>query len=150
MITVRSGRNEDLATLRQIELSAAALFSPSDLPPELPQATSVSELARVLADGLLWVAQDERAEPVGFVACKLFGTALHILEMDVTPDRGRRGIGSLLLQHAITCAGQMPRVDVLTLTTFRHVAWNAPFYTKNGFKALEGDGGYAHLARALA
>jgi hypothetical protein len=37
----------------------------------------------------------------------------------------------------------------LTLTTFRHVAWNGPFYARYGFVELHEDALDEHLARTV-
>ena len=60
----------------------------------------------------------------------------HLEEMNVHPDHGRRGIGSQLLGTVISWAraGGFPGV---TLITFRHLPWNAPFYERHGFVQLD-------------
>lgn len=47
----------------------------------------------------------------------------------------RRGIGTTLLEAAAAWAATTP-ARTLTLTTFRHVPWNAPFYAGRGFAEL--------------
>ncbi|TGS57679.1 GNAT family N-acetyltransferase, partial [Mesorhizobium sp. M3A.F.Ca.ET.201.01.1.1] len=65
------------------------------------------------------------------------GGALHIWELDVRLDRQGSGIGRALIERAIEDAKRRG-LSTVTLTTFRDVAWNAPFYRKFGFRVLEG------------
>ena len=63
------------------------------------------------------------------------GGELHIWEFDVRLDGQRRGIGRRLLQRLIAEASAAG-LSAITLTTFRDVPWNGPFYQSMGFKLL--------------
>lgn len=93
------------------------------------------------------MASQEPAEPglVGFLAAEVVDQGLHIAEMGVVPSSGRQGIGRALLKAAVEHAGQRGLRGV-TLTTFAHIPWNAPFYAKNGFVELAP----AHVGPGLA
>lgn len=52
-------------------------------------------------------------------------------------DRQRLGIGRCLLRAAIH-EGRLRNLASVTLTTFRDVPWNAPFYAMHGFLELGG------------
>jgi GNAT superfamily N-acetyltransferase len=59
------------------------------------------------------------------------GTA-YLAALAVLPSDMRTGVGSRLLERACEWArGQ--GYPAMTLTTFRDVPWNAPFYAKRGF-----------------
>jgi N-acetylglutamate synthase-like GNAT family acetyltransferase len=60
----------------------------------------------------------------------------HLDEMDVMPDFGRQGVGTRLVRTIIDWARSDNHLE-LTLITFRHLPWNAPFYEKMGFKVME-------------
>jgi ribosomal protein S18 acetylase RimI-like enzyme len=77
------------------------------------------------------VAQDDR-RLVGFAACELFEDALHVWELAVARPAQGRGAGQALMRAAIEAARGRGRAAV-TLTTFRDIAWNAPFYARLGF-----------------
>ena len=53
----------------------------------------------------------------------------------VHPDYGRRGIGTALLTAACAYA-QEHGSPWITLTTFRDLPWNAPWYARHGFTVL--------------
>jgi predicted N-acetyltransferase YhbS len=53
----------------------------------------------------------------------------------VLPAHGRRGVGAALVRAV--CAWARERgLPSVTLTTYRDVPWNAPFYTRLGFRTL--------------
>ena len=54
------------------------------------------------------------------------------------PDHARRGIGRQLIEHAAGWARDHG-YPALTLTTFRDVIWNAPYYERLGFRVLTAD-----------
>lgn len=98
-----------------------------DLPVEFHQ--------RLIARGTSWTATDDLDQPVGFLSAEVFSDDLHIWELSVRRDRQRQGIGRQLIERAIEEAVVRELVSI-TLTTFHHVPWNAPFYAKLGFQIL--------------
>nr|WP_042658913.1 GNAT family N-acetyltransferase [Komagataeibacter oboediens] len=82
-----------------------------------------------------WVAVDEQERIAGFLSAQPHGHDLHILEMSVARDRQGRGLGRRLLAAAYDGA-RARGLSGLTLTTFRTIPWNAPFYEKVGFDQL--------------
>jgi GNAT superfamily N-acetyltransferase len=77
--------------------------------------------------------------PVGFALVEMLADDLpHLDEVDVKPSHGRRGLGTALVRAACewaTAAG----FSMLTLTTFRAVPWNLPFYARLGFVEIPRD-----------
>ena len=72
---------------------------------------------------------------VGFVSVRLVDGEAHVDQLSVVPECGGRGIGRDLLDAAIRWARHQGLSGV-TLTTFRDVPWNAPFYLRVGFEVL--------------
>ncbi|NHR08443.1 GNAT family N-acetyltransferase [Chromobacterium haemolyticum] len=133
---IRPAAPEDFARLAEIERAAAARFDPQDLPPALADdALPRDELAAAHAAGLLWVAADADGTH-GFLLARRYDDSLHLQEMDVCPRRQGQGLGSALIAHAETAAHRLG-LRRLTLTTFEHLAWNAPYYYKRGFLRLD-------------
>lgn len=64
----------------------------------------------------------------------LFGQ-LHLEELAVHPSQQAKGLGTALVRAVITEARQRGGTS-LTLTTFRFVAWNAPWYERLRFRVL--------------
>jgi GNAT superfamily N-acetyltransferase len=56
--------------------------------------------------------------------------------MDVDPAHGRRGLGAALVETVCDWA-RIQGYGVISLSTFRDLPWNAPFYAKLGFQILD-------------
>ena len=70
---------------------------------------------------------------VAGVACvDLHDGAWHLAQMSVHPSAQRRGVGSALLLDVVARAAAAG-ASAVTLTTFRDVPWNMPFYARLGF-----------------
>jgi GNAT superfamily N-acetyltransferase len=125
-------RPEHLDALSGIELAAARML-PGHAPASVLQETTPrAEFERAQQEGRLWVAVVNET-PVGFAHVEMLADGLpHLQEMDVAPDHGRRGIGTSLLRRVLARVAQAGH-DQLTLTTFRDVPWNMPFYARVGF-----------------
>jgi len=127
---------ELLHSLPAIEQAAVALFDAVDLPPALRQKTiAVEELLSAANQGHLWVAVSSTDEPVGFALVSVQDDTVHLEEMDVHSAHVRQGIGRALVQTICDRAREQG-FEAVTLTTFRRLAWNAPFYARLGFVSL--------------
>ncbi len=135
MIEVEIGLAEpaDVATLPAIERDASAIFSPEDLPPEIAAHTlPIENLIQAQREGRLIVARGSTGSVLGFAHVMRIDDGALLEELDVDPKFGRRGIGRRLVEAACGWARQR-RLHSITLSTFREVAWNAPFYARLGF-----------------
>jgi ribosomal protein S18 acetylase RimI-like enzyme len=144
MSGVQFGMNISLATesqlpaLADIEKSAAQAFLDiHDLAWLAEGEVQPLERHRDLMHlGTNWVACDDRGKPVGFLSAEVFGNDLHIWELSVHRDHQGVGLGRSLMEKAIAGA-RLRRLKSVTLTTFRDVPWNAPFYQRLGFQRLD-------------
>jgi ribosomal protein S18 acetylase RimI-like enzyme len=89
-----------------------------------------------------WVAVDEDDRPVAYLTSRVVDGNAHIEQVSVAPSHARRGIGAALIDHLAAVTGQP-----LTLTTFRDVPWNAPYYERLGFRIVEPGPELAALVR---
>jgi GNAT superfamily N-acetyltransferase len=87
-----------------------------------------------IAADLLHVAV-QHDQCVGFTLALAHGAACHLEQMSVDPASHRRGIGSALLRHLIQVA-KSRGIARVTLSTFKHIAWNGPYYERFGFRYL--------------
>lgn len=69
--------------------------------------------------------------------------------MDVLRAFQGRGIGRALLSTAADWA-RANDLEALSLTTFRNVPWNAPFYASFGFREWDPDAAPASIRASLA
>ena len=100
-----------------------------------------------LAAGTLWVV-DDGGEAVAFLAARVEGQRLHVDELDVRQDRQGHGLGRRLLAHAAEWA-RGRGLTSMSLTTFRSIPWNAPFYARFGFRDWDPVEAPASVAQAL-
>lgn len=126
---------EHIPHLAGIELAAVELFSEVDIPPALrADTTSEKEFLEVQRAGRLWVALADADIPIGFAHVEIVDGVAHLEEIDVLPEYGRRGIGAALVRAV--CEWAAREYDAVTLTTFVHLPWNAPFYRGLGFREI--------------
>jgi GNAT superfamily N-acetyltransferase len=133
----------ELERLREVEVSAGRCFADVGMPEIAADAPpGLAELRRYLAAGRLLVV----GEPVmGYVIWDLVDGAAHVEQVSVHADAARRGLGRALIDRVQVVSGL-----AVTLTTFRDVAWNAPYYRRIGFRELSPDEVTPGLARVRA
>lgn len=135
-ITVRPTRPGDVTALPAIEHAAGQRFR------DYPELAWLAEGDVISAEqhldyaerGLSWLAL-ANDQPVGFILAELHASSLFIVELSVHLDWQGKGIGRRL----IACVADQARkrgLASLTLTTFRDVPWNAPFYARLGFEMI--------------
>ncbi len=136
-VTIGGAKAEEVSALPGIERRAAALFSPEDLSPEVASDTTpLSAYEEAQRQARLIVARDAAGRVVGFAHLEWIGEIAHLEELDVEPEWGRQGIGRRLVLAACDWARSRAS-DRITLSTFRDVAWNAPFYARLGFEKID-------------
>jgi len=59
----------------------------------------------------------------------------HLEELAVRPEHGRAGLGRALVEASAAWAGEAGYASI-TLTTYRDVPWNGPFYATCGFAVV--------------
>jgi putative acetyltransferase len=138
MYTIATARPADLPLLPAIELAAARLLFGRAPEAVLTEVTSQAILRKAQSLGRLWVALADDV-PVGFAHVEILeaGSA-HLEEIDVHPDHGRRGVGTMLVQTVCAWAAATGYGSV-TLSTFRDVPWNMRFYARLGFEVIPAD-----------
>lgn len=135
-ITVRPTRPGDVTALPAIERAAGERFR------DYPELAWLAEGEVISAEqhldyaerGLSWLALANEL-PVGFILAETHVSSLFIVELSVHLDWQGKGIGRRL----IACVADQARkrgLASLTLTTFRDVPWNAPFYARLGFEMI--------------
>ena len=126
---IRTARPDELPLLPPIERASGGPFRDFGMPEiadddPMPLST--------LAHLHVWVAVDPH--PVAWVAVEVLpeDRAAHVEQICVHPDHARRGIGAALLDHVDRWAATRG-LEALTLTTFRDIPWNGPYYRRLGF-----------------
>ena len=121
---IRRARPGELGLLLDIERAAGRAFADIGMP----------EIAEDEPEpvGAAWVAVDEHDAPVAYLTSSEVDGCAHVDQVTVHPSHARRGIGAALIDHLAVVSGRP-----LTLTTFRDVPWNAPYYERLGFRVFE-------------
>lgn len=137
---VRVAVAEDVACLPEIERQAGQLFDDHleqiGLTKEFqPHINSVENFENAQRAGRLWVAVSPFGDAVGFAMVLEIGGCAHLEELDVLPAHGRKGLGSALL-GAVCSWAEQAAYPAVTLSTFRDIPWNAPFYQRRGFQVV--------------
>ncbi|MEO3872363.1 GNAT family N-acetyltransferase [Nonomuraea sp. B12E4] len=125
---VRWAEAGELAGLASIEQAADGLFEQVGIvfPPGTTMIEEASGPGPVLVEG---------EPPAGFALVGWVDDNLHLEQLAVHPDSMRQGIGGRLvtavIDHARACGA-----PAVTLTTYRDVPWNAPWYARHGFSVM--------------
>ena len=140
--SLRLARSEDAAAFHRVEEDAADLLrsAPELAGVAIPPSQSEQAYARLIRRGhcLSAIAGEQ---VIGFAAAAPKGRELHLHELSVARSWQRRRIGATLLK-ALAIDARNSGFRAITLTTWRDIAWNAPFYAAHGFvEVANGDGG---------
>jgi GNAT superfamily N-acetyltransferase len=135
--SIRSARIEELTLLAHIEQSAAIRFL--DTPYSfLVDATPLplDFVQQRFQAGQVWVAVDQQDTVIGFAITREVDDTLYLQEIDIEPQHGQKGLGYALVD-TIRSWAKLSGYAVMSLSTFRDIPWNAPFYAKLGFRILD-------------
>ena len=130
---IRAPRPDEIRLLPQIENAADERFARVGLQivVDMPPATlAVLEFGRTR--GRLWIAASPLGRPVGFALMKLRNDTAWLDQLSVLAGWQQHGYGSALINRTAETARDLG-FDALYLSTYRDIAWNAPFYRRRGF-----------------
>jgi ribosomal protein S18 acetylase RimI-like enzyme len=153
MVVLRPARPDEIETIRALERASAQRFvgRMDALAADEPSPAAV--LAARIADGGLMIAVEDQAV-AGFAMFRPVEDRLYVEQIDVLPAFAGRRIGAALLDAA-TERARTAGLAGLSLSTFREIPWNAPYYRRlefvdvaaltPGMAAIRAE----HLARGL-
>lgn len=141
---IRLADVDDLPLIREVERAAGELFRETEFAFVADdEPMSIENLREHQSKGQVRVAVDDKDLPIGFAVTCLIDGAVHLHEMSIHPTHGRKGIGKQLILAVCQWAKEEGK-SAMTLSTFRDIPWNAPYYARLGFRILEeeelGDG----------
>ncbi|TDD22850.1 GNAT family N-acetyltransferase [Nonomuraea diastatica] len=125
---VRWADADELSGLADVELAADGIFAQVGIvfPPGTTMIEEVEDPGRVLVEG---------DPPAGFALLGRVDGNVHLDQLAVHPRSMRQGIGGRLMAAVIDHA-RASDAPAVTLTTYRDVPWNAPWYARHGFTVL--------------
>ena len=143
---LRLARPEDADDWPAIERAAGQLFR--DVPDlagiDFDHTWQTDDLRRLIRKGHCLTAHID-GRSIGFIATQPFQRELHVWELSVHPDAQQRGIGAGLMRACLIDAANAG-FRAVTLTTFRDVPWNGPFYARLGFAEVNDPASHPRLA----
>jgi GNAT superfamily N-acetyltransferase len=130
---IRPPRADELPRLQEIEVAAGKLFVEVGMPEVAgDEPFPLEELDAFRRDGRAWVVVDEADQPIGYAVALVVDGNGHLQQISVLPAHGRRGLGRRLVEHVCRWAKD-EGLSSVTLSTFKDVPWNGPFYERCGF-----------------
>ncbi|RMC31315.1 GNAT family N-acetyltransferase [Paracoccus alkanivorans] len=138
MTNIRPANACDIRLLPEIERSSGEIFRQW---PGLEwiaddEVQSEERHSAMITGGLALVAEVQGFGIAAFVNGQVTPDAFHIWQMAVHRDRQGHGIGRKLIEAVQRSAVDLG-INALTLTTFREVPWNEPYYQRLGFITLD-------------
>ncbi|HEX4358647.1 MAG TPA: GNAT family N-acetyltransferase [Pseudonocardia sp.] len=143
---IRLVREAELPLLREIERASGEIFrgiGMAEIAEDEP--LSLAELGHYQRAGRAWVGTEGAATttdasgtegvPVAFLLAEPVDGHLHIAQVSVHPAAAGRRLGAALIEHLAGLAVEQGAAG-LTLTTYRDVPWNAPYYRRLGFTEI--------------
>jgi GNAT superfamily N-acetyltransferase len=155
-IHLRRASPGDVEAIRHVEIAAGTLFLTIGMAHIASDSPPTRRLLRTALDrDLLWVAVADGDGDYGheeLVVAYGLGSQLdghlHLEQVSVRPDYGRRGIGAQIFS-AFELNAARAGMPMSTLFTFADVPWNAPYYRRLGYRELRADAFGPQLANAL-
>lgn len=127
---------DDLPRIQSIERAAGEAFRSVGMDAIAEdEPIGEAEFGRFVASGGAWVACGSGGAVVAYLLTERVDSTVHVEQVTVHPEFARRGLGAGLIDVAATWARDKGLYG-LTLTTFRDVPWNAPYYRRLGFTEL--------------
>jgi GNAT superfamily N-acetyltransferase len=132
---IRLANIDDLPALPTIERAAGQQFAELGLACLENITLPMEILVEAQQDGHVWVITAMSGEVVGFAVVSVDKEHLHLEEIDIEPAHGRQGLGRKLIMAICSWAGTR-RIKTMSLSTFRDIPWNAPYYERLGFRIV--------------
>lgn len=131
MVVLRPARPDEIDTIRGLERASAQRFigQMDALAADEPSPATVLA-ARIVGGGLMVAVEDHVI--AGFAMFRPVEDRLYVEQIDVLPAFAGRRIGAALLD-AVTDRTRTAGLAGLSLSTFREIPWNAPYYRRLAF-----------------
>jgi GNAT superfamily N-acetyltransferase len=147
-VVVRLAAQSEIPELQRIEAAGDAQFVAAGHP-EFDDTGTVSavEASEAIDDRRMAVATadvptatDTSTHPIeralaGFILIAMEGTEMAVVQISVSPNHQRQGVGRRLMEGAFEQAALRGHTQLM-LDTQADVAWNAPWYNALGFEVV--------------
>lgn len=137
--SIAAAEPREAAVAAEVERAAGLRFAAQGLP-EIATAEPTPEplLAAAAREGRLLLLHDPDGKVAGFALCDEKDGTAYLAELAVHPraQGGRRGAA---LVEAAAAWGRRRGKARLSLSTFRDIPWNGPYYRRLGFEPMPAD-----------
>lgn len=132
---IRPARAGEAALLAAIEFAAQQRFKPY-MPAIASGGVTAEDIFTTLIEvGRCLVGADGADAPVAFLIWEILDGNAYIRELAVLPEHAGQRLGARLIA-AVAAEARRRGLPMLTLTTFRDIPWNAPYYARLGFTEI--------------
>ncbi len=138
--SITAAEQDDIPALIAVDKAASTLFAPTGLlQPEALEDHVPAHVFEIESQNFnVFVARNQHGWPIGFALIGLRGNGLYLDQVSVHPDYGRKGIGRALMIRVLTEA-ENRKLPHVSLSTFKSVPWNGPFYASIGIREIPHD-----------
>ena len=110
--------------------------------PQIPDLREAAEAER------LWVTE-VGSEVAGYIIADVLDGDAHVAQVSVAPAYAGRALGRAMIEF-LEDWGRAAGCPATTLTTFRDVPWNGPYYLRLGYHVLRKEDIGPELAMTMA
>ena len=138
--SINAGALDDVPALIAVDKAASGLFETTGLldAEALEDHVPADVFEAEIPLGNVFVARNRHAWAVGFALVRLRGNGLYLDQISVHPDHGQQGLGRALVIRVLAEA-ENRKLPHVSLSTFRTIPWNGPFYGSMGFREIPSD-----------
>lgn len=144
---IRPATEADLQRLVVVEVEAGQVFRTVGMAKVAEDVPQISDLREAAEAEQLWVTE-VGSEVAGYISAEVLDGNAHIAQVSVAPDYAGRALGRAMLEF-VEEWGRATGRPATTLTTFRDVPWNGPYYRRLGYRVLRQEGIGPELARTM-
>lgn len=145
---IRPASEADLRRLVAVEVEAGQLFRTVGMREVAEDVPRLSDLRSAVDAERIWVTQVD-TEVAAYVRAEVLDANAHVAQVSVAPAYAGRALGRALIEY-VEQWGRDLGCPATTLTTFRDVPWNGPYYRRLGYLDLPDELVGPELARTIA
>lgn len=145
---IRLGMEADLQRLVVVEVEAGQVFRTVGMTKVAEDVPQIPDLREAAEAERLWVTE-VGSEVAGYISAEVLDGNAHVAQVSVAPAYAGRALGRAMIEF-LEDWGRAAGCPATTLTTFRDVPWNGPYYLRLGYHVLRKEDIGPELAMTMA
>lgn len=138
----------DLQRLVVVEVEAGQVFRTVGMTKVAEDVPQIPDLREAAEAERLWVTE-VGSEVAGYIIADVLDGDAHVAQVSVAPAYAGRALGRAMIEF-LEDWGRAAGCPATTLTTFRDVPWNGPYYLRLGYHVLRKEDIGPELAMTMA